>query len=253
MPPLSPADLRRLAALDADRLMPLPAGQMLLATAIVGRDPASDHVIVRIAGLPVDRAEDILQAALAAGVQPSRFGLLDDDRRMRLDFLPAMRERAMLSSAGRAAAPWWAMVAFLFLLNGGLLVWRDAQTVERLADIVTAQAPAVDAARKIAGRIDRIDGGARTVVARRAGQDAAATLAEVTRVLPPSAWVQRYGWDGASIRLAGYRRGDADVLGALRGSRRFADVQAQNADVVAALPTGEPFDVSAKLVKAGAR
>jgi hypothetical protein len=53
------------------------------------------------------------------------------------------------------------------------------------------------------------------------------------------------------VRLSGYKRPGVDVIGALRKSPRLADVVAASAETVASLPTGEPFDITARVNVAG--
>jgi hypothetical protein len=64
--------------------------------------------------------------------------------------------------------------------------------------------------------------------------------------------VQRFAWDGKVVRLSGYKRDGTDVIGALRKSPYFKDVRAANAEAMAEVPTGQPFDLSAT-VRQGAQ
>lgn len=247
LPALGEADLARLVMLDADRIMPMPAASLLLATSIADRPVGSGTMTVMVAGLPCKTAEAMLAAAAVHGIAVSRVGMIGDavPGHMRFDFTPAMRAAGLLEPTQSAAAIWWAILGFLFAFNIGLLVWRDAQSVNRLEALVAQQAPSVNAARSIIRRIDDTQRVAVQLAARRRDQDALAIVADVTNALPPRAWVQRFEWNGRSLNLAGYKREGVDVIGGLRRVPRFIDVRATNADMIAELPTGQPFSVTA--------
>lgn len=248
-PPLSDADLARAIALDADRILPMPAAQAVFGHARIDRD----HGAVRIAALPLDRARDLLRELGEAGVVPARIGLADPSipGMMAVDLTSGFVGAGLLPPVREAVARWWAVAAMLFALNIGVLVWRDVQEVAAFAGLVEAQAPAVAAARGISARISGTQRRAMELAERRRQRDALAVLAAATRVMPPAAWVQRFTWDGSRLRLAGYRRPQADVAAALRASEQFVEVKSNNAEAIAELPTGQPFDLTARYVGRG--
>ncbi len=243
LPPLGQRDLERLVRLDADRIMPIPAERLVLA---VRADPA-ERSRVTVAALPLDSARALLAEVEALDLQPGCIALASAAQlgAADVDFTSALAAAGLVAPPRSAAAGWWALVAFMFALNLGLLVWRDTQSVTRLRDLVDSQTPAVNAARAIANRISATDRQAQELAALRRKQDALMVLASATAALPPGAWVQRYAWDGATLRLSGYKRSGVDVVGALRKSPRFADVRAGNSGEVAEVLTGQPFDVTA--------
>ncbi len=245
LPPLGAADLQRLVRLDADRILPIPSAQLVIAARA---DPA-DRTRVTVVGLRRETVRAMLEELQAAGIAPTRFGLAVDGApgAMALDLTEALVDAGMIGPTREAAPPWWVLVGFLFALNGGLLVARDIEEVARLEALVAEQAPAVNAARRIANRIAGGQRQAQELAARRRQQDALGVLAAVTEALPPQAWVQRYGWDGGSVRLSGYKRAGVDVVGALRKSPQLVDVAAADAETVAEVPTGQPFDLTARI------
>jgi len=245
LPAISARDLERMVLIDADRVMPMPPGAMIVAGRIAATDPATRMITAEIAGLPVDRARTLVAALAAAQVTSSQIGLADDSPRG-VDFLSAFRAQGLLAPRSSAAAGWWAIVAFLFALNIGLLVWRDHQSVARLQQIVDGQQPAVLAARTISRRVAASERIAAQSVAARRRAAPLALLGQVSAAIPPGAWVQRLHWDGATVRIAGYKPRTADVLGALRRQPAFADVRNAAADTVGDVPAGQPFDITAR-------
>lgn len=247
LPMLSGRDLDRLIALDADRLLPMPVERMLFVHRregpVEGAHPPRQKV--SICAFPREQAALLFDQAGKQAIAIASLGLAGDDgAHIGHDLTPAARAGGFMPRTRNLAAICWAILGFMLMLNIGLLIWRDVQSVARMRDLVAQQAPAVTAARTISRRIQGTQGAAVTLARRRAEQDAGRILGLVTRALPEKAWVQRYNWDGRRVRLSGYRRVDADVIGALSKVPQFADVRVASGEVGAEIPSGQPFDIT---------
>jgi hypothetical protein len=245
-PTFSDRDLDRMLALDCDRIMPLSGDAIIVAGEIVEHRPDGERVVIEVVGLPLARAKPIVDAfsatqytAESVVVEPSSPGGPS------IDLLPAMRQAGMLAKARGELQGWWALVAFLALLNVGVLIWRDAARLDRLDQLVQAQQPAVDIAQRISRRIERVDRIASGAIAMRE-REPLGLIASLGDALPPGAWIQRLTWTRDGIRLAGYRPKGADVAGGLRRAG-LADVRYTNTDSSAGVAAGEPFEVAARL------
>lgn len=246
LPRLPQADLAALIALDADRIMPVPAESVVIGIRTLGPadTSAADMVRVQVGALPIIRARAIAEAAQAAGVVPAHIGPPDaGSERLDFDLAPAMREAGLLPPRPAVARLWWAVVAVLLLANIGTAVLRDQQQVDRLQALVDTQAPALMAVRRIE---DRVIGNGRIVQALNAKRTAGQPLrlmAKVGTVLPDKAWIQRFEWDGKAVHLAGYAAPGVNVVAALKASGLFASVRANRAEAEAQSETGRPFDI----------
>lgn len=253
LPTMSLRDVKSTVALEAGRLFPLSDGSLLIDAEISSRSDDRNNMQVRIAAIRRDHAESAIAVCHEAGIAPQRIGIqyaFAQDR-LHFDFAPIVRAAGLLPARSSAPVMWWGLVGFLFALNIGLLVWRDQQSVDNLHAAVEAQAPAVSVYRTIAARTARIEQVARTTASRRAAQDVVGDLATVTTALPDSAWVQRYDWNGMSVRLAGYLRPPADINVALRKNSRFINVRMSSADVQTGIPIGQPYDITADIRRGG--
>lgn len=249
LPPMNKADMRNYLALEAGRLFPFADASLIAAAEPGRREAGATTSPMRVAALHRDTLMSAIAAARNAGLAPQRIMLVDPaspDQSM-FDFAPPLRAEGLLPPQSQQPLLWWSLVGFAVLLNIGLLIWRDQQSVARLQQAVDAQAPAVSIYRAIAGRTARIEQVARATVAQRTQKDALGDLAAATAALPDGAWVLRYDWDGRSLRLAGYLRPPTDVVAALGKSGHFSNVRPSNADVQADIPIGQPYDISADI------
>jgi len=247
-PVMSDRDVARMVSLDADRIMPLGGAGTIVAGRAVTRDPGDGVMTIEVAGLPRGPGEALCARIVAQGGTPAAVLASEPDQEdgNPIDLLPALRQAGLLEAAGKLTARWWMAAGFLILLNIGILIWRDAAAVENLEQVVATQQPAIDAARRIKMRIaasDRISG---TTLAIRDAREPLTMLARVAAALPPGAWLQRYSWQGDTLRLAGYRPAKADVSGALRAAGLGA-VRYDESAVPAATPLGQPFEITVRI------
>lgn len=248
LPRMSGADLRRLVSLEAERLSPLPASELIVGLEAATGSGPDQTIRVEVAALPQRVAQQALGAAEQAGLAVTSFGLVGiSGQHARFDFMPSLRERLLVPTRRSASAVWWSVVAILFLLNLALLVIRDEQSVAQLSEAVDEQAPAVAAARAIQARANDFDLVTRDTIARRRTHDPLGAMAVISTALPAEAWVQRFTADARTVRLTGYRRGTADVGAALRRDPRIAVVRSNAGQIVAPSPAGQPFDLVVQL------
>jgi hypothetical protein len=247
-PVVNERDLQRMLALEGETLLPFPAGTMLVAGRVLGPATEPGRIRIEVAGLPLDHARQIAAAIAEAGIVAARIERQSNgDPAPAIDFAPAMRATGLIAPPRRTAALLWALVAFLVGLNLAAWIWRDAAEIDRLNALVEAQRPAVAVAQRISRRIAQDRLAVTRTTALRQRNNALGGLAEISEALPPGAWLQRYVWDGETVRLAGYKPARADVAGALRRSGRFAEVRQLAEETQVEVPLGARFDLSARI------
>ncbi len=243
LPLLSGADSRRLIALDIERLAPFEAGQVLFDLFVESRDQARQTVLVGI--LPREEAGTALDRAQALGLTPSALMLADGDGRPRFDFLPALRE------GGGAAKDRWAgglraLVAALLLLNPVVFVVRDMLSVETLRQQVDAAKPMVQTAETLLASVEREAARRKELVRRKEVNSPLPILDGLSRSLPDDVWIRRFEWDGATVRVAGWTRGDADVLALIESTPLLTDARPVAAAAIQAPSRAKPFEITAR-------
>lgn len=248
-PVMSERDLHRMLGFQGDTLLPFPAGTMIMAGRSVGV-MAPGRMRIEVAGLRIDAARNIAAIAAAAGVRPARVAVHEDQPGSPpLDFQRAMRDAGIVSGSRSATPLLWALVGFLVALHIATMIWCDATSLARLEQVVQDQQPALSVAQTITRRAEQD----RVLVAGslrlRTEHDALGGLAAVSRILPDGAWLQRYVWDGATVRLTGYKPAKTDIATALRRSGRFSEVRSLSDETQATVTASEPFDLTARIVK----
>jgi hypothetical protein len=250
-PVMSLRNLNSMIRLEGPRLMPMAAADLIIAARIVSRSEVGGaRMQVEVAAMP-RRAAEALGEVLARQDQQC-LGILtstpEPDQAPPINFLPVLQEAGLTSSRSRSALPLWIAAGFLFLLNLGLLVWRDSAAVHMLETAVAEQQPAVNAVRRINSQIARADRFAAATVAARITSEPLEMLSRVAATLPEGVWVQRYTWQGDSLRIAGYRPAQADIAGGLRRAglsvQRYSDSTSATQGQL-----GKPFEVTLRVNK----
>ncbi len=250
LPAVGMADLRRLVALELDRLTPFRPDQVYFDIELLERDQQAGRQALRLAVIPRADAEAALEQAARYGVAPLRLGVLDGES-LRFDFLPALRAAGRGARANRALTLWWSLAAGLIALNVAVLAIKDMDDVATLRSTVEAQRPMVALALKLRQRVEQEAAVRTTLLARRAHNEPLRIEDAVARAFPSPQWIQRLEWNGRSLRLVGYRDAGFDVLAAARRSgvlgapRSLSNVDPATAgakpqfDLIAE-PAGEP-------------
>jgi general secretion pathway protein L len=246
IPRVPRADVRRMIALDIDRLSPLKPDLVYFDVEVLDPGGSGPRQQVLL-GLAPRAAAAAVEEARAAGLRPGRLSISLEDRDgpPRFDFLPQVQAAAGERSVTPRRAWAWGAVALLMALNLALLVARDIASVSDLRRLVEAQQPAASAAMRVRAAVDGEEARRRNLLARGAGSDPLAVLNAVTQAMPARAWVQHLEWNGRTIRIVGFKTGGLDIGAAVRGSGAFANPRADAADAGARNAAGQPFDITA--------
>jgi general secretion pathway protein L len=262
-PRMPAADVRRMVALDIDRLSPLSPGLIHFDLEILDRDAQADQPPggqkeagqrVAVGIVPRTVAAALWEAARAHGLRPTAMAARTEDggAGRRFNFLPAVQAAAGEPAEGRVARWWWIGVGALLAANIAVLVGRDVLSTRRLSDLVDAQRPAVTAVQTLRRRVEAEDRRRADRVAQGRRTDPLRVLDTLTRALPSNTWVQRLEWNGQTLHIAGERGNGTDVPAAVRGSGAFANPRAATNEPAGGDAASRPFDITAD-ARSGAR
>lgn len=249
-PALPLADLKRLIALDLDRLTPFALDAAYSDVRILGPGSTPGTVQVEVTAIPKTLAQAIANACADGGITPRVVGLVEaDGTTLAADFLVSMRADGLVATRRQRAGLWWALVAIGFAINLGLYVYHDIASVQTLQALVDDQDASAKAARKLAAKIQREERRRDALVAERRTGDPLRVLAFTSQIMPKGAWVERLAWDRIQFRISGYKPAKLNLLKTLRDTGRFTAIRTTVADVATESAEGEPFDISAGSVK----
>lgn len=245
LPAVGRADLKRLVALELDRLTPFRADQVYFDIELLERDRESGRQALLLAVIPRAEAEAALERAGRHAVTAARLGVVDGEG-LRFDFLEAMRAAGRGGRPDRRLLYGWAAAAGLIALNLAILVFKDMDDIASLQRAVDLQRPTVALALKLRQRVEQEAALRQGLLAQRAHDEPLRIEDAVTRAFPAPQWVERLEWNGHAVRIVGYRDPGFDVLAAIRKSRALGAARAltsPNATVPGAKPA---FDVIAE-------
>jgi len=248
-PRMPAADVRRMLALDIDRLSPLAPELIHFDIEVVDRAAADGGRRAVVGIVPRDAAAALLAAARARGLAPVAMGVRTDGASLepRFNFLPAVLAAAGEARTGRARLYWAAAVFGLLLLNVAVLVGRDMADVARLRGVAEAQAPMVNTVLGLRRRVEAEERRRAELLARGRRSDPLRMLDALSQAVPPGAWVQHLEWNGQTLRIVGFRRPDIDMAAAIRGSGAFTNPRLLGREGAAASGPApmNPFDITA--------
>ena len=249
-PRLPLPDLRRMVALDIDRLSPISPDLVHHDLWVISRDEEGSQRVA-LGLLPRARAERFLEAAAAEGLTPVLVAAAigEGPTDYRFDFLPAIRRALGLPDERRARRYWWAAAAGLALVNLIVLVGRDMLSVDRLREAIETQRPAVSAVMGVRARVKTQERTRLALIERGERGEPLHVLAALTQLLPPTAWVQRLEWNGQSLRLIGFKSADVDLVALLRASPVFTNPRAASSATPTRGGGSQPFDITVETGK----
>lgn len=245
LPLLPLSDVKRMLALDIDRLTPFHADQVLFDAEIVARDAENGRQQVLLGVLPRKSAASLMDRVRADHLEPAAIGVLREGERPAFDFLPALREAEGGNAGRQRALYWWAAAAVLLLANLFLFSYQDSSALDQLRDTVGSQQAPVSAAMRLRDRVSREAARREALMKLQAQNSPLKTLDAVTRALPADAWVQRFEWNGKTVHLTGFKKNTPDLLARLEASPVLHNAHSLTSDPHAGSASGQPFDLAA--------
>ena len=121
--------------------------------------------------------------------------------------------------------------------------------VSRLHHAVDDQQTAVSAVSQLQRRVQTEDVQRRDLLARQIQSDPLHVLDALTKALPASAWVQRLEWNGQTVRIVGFKDGNADLVASLRASPLFVNPRSAGPNAPAKPGASPPFDITVDVSK----
>jgi general secretion pathway protein L len=212
--------LHQVAGYEMDRQTPFNVAQVYYAVRELAQPAAAGRCTVELLVVRRDALDPLLDRLRALGIAIDAVDLPQDAGRLGVDLLPPeqaphrVRPRLRLNLALAAAC-----VLLLLLVMGSWLHNREAALAQMQTQVDAMQGDA----QKVAGLRKQLedDAGAAGFLARRKTQrpTVLGVLLDLTRRLPPTAWVERFSLDDSGqIGFQGQSPQAAKLLDLLKGS-----------------------------------
>jgi general secretion pathway protein L len=257
LPLLPLSDVKRMVALDIDRLTPFPADQIYFDADVVSRDQENGRQQVALGVLRRTTAHEVFGfmrehdlAPAAIGVA-ARTGAVAPD----FDFLSAMRGAQGGTAAHRRSLYWWAAAAALLVVNVAILTYRDSSSLDELRQAVDAQQAPVNVALRTRAKVSREAQRRAELLHDKERMSPLPVLDAVTKALPQDAWVSRFEWNGRTVHVRGQRKTSNDILARLEASPVLRNARSLSSETRTGAD-GNPvqqFDMSADREFGGAK
>jgi len=246
LPLLPMSDVKRMIALDLDRLTPFQPEQVVFDAEIVARNPESGRQQVALGVVLRAAVNDFMDTLRANNLQPAAVGVASRGDVHDFDFLAAMREASGGDAAQRRSLYWWIGAAVLLVVNLALLTYRDSSNLDELRQTVETQQGPVGVALRTREKVDHEATRRAALLKTKAESSPLPVLDAVTLAMPQDAWVRRFEWNGRSVHITGARKTSTDIIARLEASPVLRNAHSLSA-TTRNDPTAvtQPFDLSA--------
>jgi general secretion pathway protein L len=249
LPLLPPNDIRRLVALDIDRLTPFRAEAVYFDTEIIQRDADRSKQRVLLGVIPRGALAELLERIKSAGLSAAAVGIRGSaGSNIHFDFLAQARGSGGVRGARARVPLWWGAVAFLVIANVALFAYRDSTALDELRNDVESQQATVALAMRLHAKVES-EAERRTALLERLAHNAPLRILDaVTRAMPANVWARRFEWNGQTVQVSGYKQGPADLLVKFEASPVLRNARALSTNAKPAAPNmPEAFEIAADI------
>jgi general secretion pathway protein L len=244
LPILPLSDMKRMVALDLDRLTPFRSDQVLFDTEVIARDEENGRQQIMLGVLTRSAVAQLMEQARANDIEPAGIGLaLPSGEVSNLDFLPALREAEGGTAARRRATYWWIGAAALMGFNLFMLSYRDSNALDQLRQAVESQQAPVTVAMRLRDKVTKEAARRTELLKMRSQNEPLPVIEAVTQALPNEAWVARFEWNGRTVHVRGFRKDSPNLLAKLEASPLLRNARSLTPDARTAL--NGTFDLAA--------
>lgn len=221
------ANAARILLNDLQRSTPFRSGQALSAVYLGERSRDGTRITAHQVVVTRERLVPMLDLAETAGLEIAFADAYEEDARrpLPIDFLAAASETG--KSAGRAWR-WPALFVIAVLTGLGLAGYAEFdRQAEALARLEAMTAEVKTKALTVRRQIDELETERKRHLAleqrKTMATGALEAWAELTRILPDTAWVETIRIDRELVEIGGYAQSAAELVGVIEQSAHFKD------------------------------
>lgn len=252
LPLAAESNLAQVLTFEMDRQTPFRASDVYFDWKITGRDTESNQLHLHLYVIPRTEADRIMSSVTDRGFNLTGVDIVDGDRTLGLNLLPAERRFRMVNRKARMnLALGAACVVLLVLVMAQSLYLRAHQVTELEAAITDVQGQAREV-MEIKQQIDETSEAAGFLATRRAEVPLAIeVLADITEILPDDTYLDRLVITNSSVQLQGKSQNAQRLIELVNESALLDDAAFRGSTRLDARSGLEIFEVNATIVKAG--
>jgi hypothetical protein len=246
LPLAAAGHLKSAIALQLSKLMPMPTSLLLTDFEIAAANPSQGIISVDVAALKQADIGPLVKAIGAWGLRVTSIGLSDapdGPERFRFASPDAPAREGGVRRSDRVLMVAAAALSVTCAALAAMQTYRSHQALEQaMAQTGTAATAALGEREVLINRLEPLI----ALSQAESAPDAAALLAEVTRLVPHDAWLTTFELKDRHVRLVGLSPDPAAVVRLLAGSALLTDVELRSS-LSAGIGTGKDrFELTAE-------
>lgn len=253
LPLAAEANLAQVLSFEMDRQTPFRASDVYFDWKILGRNNDTGQLRLEIFVIPRIEVDQAVSAVTDRGFNLSGVDIIDGDKALGLNLLPAERRfRSVNRKARMNLALGAACAVLLAMVMAQSIYLREHQVAELEEAIAEVQGEAREV-MKIKKQIEESSEAAGFLATRRAEVPLAIeVLADITRILPDDTYLDRLVITNSSVQLQGKSQNAQRLIELVNESGLLDEAAFRGSTRLDARSGLEIFEVNAEIVRSGA-
>jgi len=253
LPLAAEANLAQVLSFEMDRQTPFRASDVYFDWKVLGRNSETGQLRLEIFVIPRIEVDQAVSAVTDRGFNLSGVDIIDGDKALGLNLLPAERRfRSVNRKARMNLALGAACAVLLAMVMAQSIYLREHQVAELEEAIAEVQGEAREV-MKIKKQIEESSEAAGFLATRRAEVPLAIeVLADITRILPDDTYLDRLVITNSSVQLQGKSQNAQRLIELVNESGLLDEAAFRGSTRLDARSGLEIFEVNAEIVRSGA-
>jgi len=253
LPLAAEANLAQVLSFEMDRQTPFRASDVYYDWKILGRNNETGQLRLEIFVIPRIEVDQAVSAVTDRGFSLSGVDIIDGDKALGLNLLPAERRFRSVNRKARMNLALGAACAVLLAMVMAQSIYLREHQVAELEDAIAEVQSEAREVMKIKKQIEESSEAAGFLASRRSEVPLAIeVLADITRILPDDTYLDRLVITNSSVQLQGKSQNAQRLIELVNESGLLDEAAFRGSTRLDARSGLEIFEVNAEIVRSGA-
>ena len=253
LPLAAEANLAQVLSFEMDRQTPFRASDVYYDWKILGRNNETGQLRLEIFVIPRIEVDQAVSAVTDRGFSLSGVDIIDGDKALGLNLLPAERRFRSVNRKARMNLALGAACAVLLAMVMAQSIYLREHQVAELEDAIAEVQSEAREVMKIKKQIEESSEAAGFLATRRSEVPLAIeVLADITRILPDDTYLDRLVITNSSVQLQGKSQNAQRLIELVNESGLLDEAAFRGSTRLDARSGLEIFEVNAEIVRSGA-